>query len=160
MEPRKQQVIHDPAIVQAIDVYFANGGTVHRIPFGVSGIHDFRFECNARHFGFLGWAHRYGRGGLPAEAIEFLEAGRLTTVQVRAPIVWETMRAAGPYGLPAREISECMQVAETSVRRSLSLLEVFKYAASHRRQRFVFYRALGERAPDWRMFMATPRLAA
>jgi hypothetical protein len=41
--------------MQAVQIYLDNGGAIHRVPFGLSGIHESNFICNSRHFGFIAW---------------------------------------------------------------------------------------------------------
>jgi hypothetical protein len=139
--------------MRAVQIYLDNGGTIQPVPFGLSGIHESNFICNSRHFGFMAWVRRYGRAALPFEAIEYLEAGRLTVVQCQAPVVWVTLDRAKPDGLGTVAISTTIRIAEAAVRRSLSLLERHELIDSYRVSRHVRYRAIGERAPNWKTFM-------
>lgn len=147
-------MISDPAIIEAIDNYFASGGEVHRYPFGFSGIiSPTMLYYGAHYVAFIQWARRFGYDALPDEALDLLLKGRLAIVQVRAPLVWKKIKPAD-NGLPLWAITEAMQCSETGVRRALELLESHRLALAFRHGRFMHYRALGESVPQWRTFMS------
>jgi hypothetical protein len=151
---------YDAATVEAIDRYFESGGVIHRIPFGVSGFEMFWEDAAHRRFAFVGWLRKYGEHRLPTDALDCLQAGLLTIVQARAPLVWITAFDLGPDNATAHAIAKNIHATDASVRRSLELLECRRYILRlFRRGGRVSFQALGTRAPDWRQFMGCkPRL--
>jgi hypothetical protein len=154
-------VISDPEIVHAIDRYFASGGVIHYIPFGVSGFADAMMVADARHYAYLGWLRRYGERQLPADALVYLRAGLVTIVQARAPVVWSTVAVLGRRDADTARIAQTISATESSVRRTLELLSCRGHVRRVRVQGRVRYEAVGESPPDWREFMErAPQFAA
>lgn len=141
----------DPILDLLLAEFFARGGTVIHVPFGVSGYARAFRDC-ATDYGRTGWMKRHGLRRVPDDARPFVLSGEISLAQARAPLVWQALHRIDGGMAHAEALSIELRLARLSVVAALDILLLGNWVMPAQRRSFTVYRPIGE-MPDWRTFL-------
>jgi hypothetical protein len=149
-------MLHEPE-ASMVAAWLAGGGTVQRVPFGITG-NVWRFADHARRMGTWGAFKRYGAKHIEPAALPHIAMGEISAAQARVGVVWEVLRVNGP--MYAEQLGRVIDLDKNACRRALRELVAIGAGELVLDARFTTVRVAGTCAPHWKDYLGPQSRAA